>query len=179
MNWPLSVVSTSADSTRDLAARLAPLCARGDVVLLIGDLGAGKTAFAQGFAAGLGVEGPVTSPTFALVRQYRCGDESPVATLIHADVYRTGSLPEVVDLALAELVEDEAVAVVEWGELAAPALGESALEVTLTAMPVRAPGPTNGSAEARHIHVAGRGRWATRAAELSAAWPEASSGGSA
>jgi tRNA threonylcarbamoyladenosine biosynthesis protein TsaE len=177
MNWPLSVISTSTDSTRDLAARLAPLCDRGDVVLLIGDLGAGKTAFAQGLAAGLGVEGPVTSPTFALVRQYRCGEQSPVTTLIHADVYRTGSLPEVVDLALAELVEDEAVAVVEWGELAAPALGESALEVTLTTVPD--PASDNGSAEARRIRVAGRGRWATRAGELASAWPEARSGDTA
>ena len=82
----------------------------------------------------------MTSPTFALVRQYRCGEGSPVGTLIHADVYRTGSLDEVVDLALAELVEEDAVALVEWGELAAPALGDSALEVTLVAPdPVGAP----------------------------------------
>ena len=106
-----------------MAARLARLCAPGDVVLLIGDLGAGKTAFAQGFAAALGVEGPVTSPTFALVRQYRCGEPAPVETLIHADVYRTGSLGEVVELALAELVEERAIALVEWGDLAAAGPG--------------------------------------------------------
>ena len=100
-------------------------------MLLVGDLGAGKTVFAQGFAAALGVAGPVTSPTFALVRHYRCGEGSPVGNLIHADVYRTGSVGEVADLALAELVEEDAVALVEWGDLAAPALGESALEVTL------------------------------------------------
>src|SRR5581483_1160 len=103
-----------------------------DVVLLVGDLGAGKTAFAQGFAAGLGVSGPVTSPTFALVRQYSCGANAAVSTLIHADVYRTESLPEVIDLALGELVEDDAVAIVEWGDRAAPALNDSVLEVTLT-----------------------------------------------
>ena len=61
------------------------------------------------------------------------GEGSPVGLLIHADVYRTGSLDEVADLALAELVEEDAVALVEWGELAAPALGDSALEVTLVA----------------------------------------------
>ena len=177
MEWPLVVHTSSVTQTKEVAARLAPLCAPGDVVLLVGELGAGKTAFAQGFAAALGVEGPVTSPTFALVRQYRCGEQSPVTTLIHADVYRTGSLPEVVDLALAELVEDEAVAVVEWGELAAPALGESALEVTLTTVPD--PASDNGSAEARRIRVAGRGRWATRAGELASAWPEARSGDTA
>ena len=125
---------TRPSATRELAGRAGRGCAgAGDVVLLVGDLGAGKTAFAQGFAAALGVAGPVTSPTFALVRHYRCGAGSPVGTLIHADVYRTGSVAEVVDLALAELVEEDAVALVEWGDLAAPALGESALEVTLVA----------------------------------------------
>ena len=120
----------------------------------MGDLGAGKTVFAQGFAAALGVPGPVTSPTFALVRQYRCGEGSPVGLLIHADVYRTGSLDEVADLALAELVEEDAVALVEWGELAAPALGDSALEITLVA-----PDP-EGAPERRVLTLVGRGRWA-------------------
>jgi tRNA threonylcarbamoyladenosine biosynthesis protein TsaE len=163
MSWPLAVTSTSVVDTRALAAALAPLCRPGDVVLLIGDLGAGKTAFAQGFAAGLGIEGPVTSPTFALVRQYRCGHDAPVGTLIHADVYRTESLPEVVDLALAELVEDDAVAVVEWGELAAPALGDDALEVTLVA-----PDNVDDELEQRSIRLTGRGSWALRADEVAA-----------
>jgi tRNA threonylcarbamoyladenosine biosynthesis protein TsaE len=159
-SWPLQTSSDSAEATRALAASLAGLCRAGDVVLLIGDLGTGKTVFAQGFAAALGVPGPVTSPTFALVRHYGCGPDSPVRTLIHADVYRTGSLSEVVDLALAELVEEDALAVVEWGELAAPAMGESALEVTLVAPdPVAVP-------EARLVTVVGRGRWAGRAKEV-------------
>ena len=115
MSRPLTWTSESPAETRALAGRVAALCRPGDVVLLVGDLGAGKTVFAQGFAAALGVPGPVTSPTFALVRQYRCGEGSPVGLLIHADVYRTGSLHEVVDLALAELVEEDAVALVEWG----------------------------------------------------------------
>jgi tRNA threonylcarbamoyladenosine biosynthesis protein TsaE len=141
---------------------VAALCRSGDVVLLVGDLGAGKTVFAQGFAAALGVAGPVTSPTFALVRQYRCGQESPVAVLIHADVYRTGSLDEVADLALAELVEENAVALVEWGELAAPALGDSALEITLVA-----PDPL-GAPERRLLTLVGRGRWADRSEAVAA-----------
>ncbi len=146
-----------------MAAALAPLCEAGDVILLVGDLGAGKTVFAQGFAAGLGVAGPVTSPTFALVRQYRCGPDSPVSTLIHADVYRTGSVAEVTDLALAELVEEDAVAVVEWGDLAAPALGTAALEVTLVAPDAA------GDPEVRAVSVVGRGRWSDRASEVAAA----------
>jgi tRNA threonylcarbamoyladenosine biosynthesis protein TsaE len=170
MTWPLTISSPSVECTRDLAARLAPLSRSGDVILLIGDLGAGKTAFAQGFATGLGVSGPVTSPTFALVRTYTCGAGSPVATLIHADIYRTASLPEVVDLALAELVEDDAVALVEWGDLAAPALGDSALEVTLTAA-ASSPGAPS---QTRSISVSGRGSWASRADEVESAWSEVS-----
>lgn len=156
-------VTDSAEATRAVAAHLAPLVRAGDVVLLVGDLGAGKTTFAQGFAAALGVAGPVTSPTFALVRQYRCGAGSPVGTLIHADVYRTGSPDEVADLALAELVEEDAVALVEWGDVAAPALGTDALEVTLVA-----PDPV-GLPERRTIAVRGRGAWAGRAGEVHAA----------
>jgi tRNA A37 threonylcarbamoyladenosine biosynthesis protein TsaE len=77
-------------------------------------------------------------------------------------VYRTGSVAEVADLALAELVEEDAVAVVEWGDLAAPALGESALVVTLV-VPDAAAGP-----EERSVSVVGRGRWAARAREVAA-----------
>ena len=162
-DWPVRSSTGSPEATRALASALAPLCQAGDVVLLVGDLGVGKTVFAQGFASALGVSGPVTSPTFALVRQYRCGPDSHVGTLIHADVYRTGSLAEVADLALAELVEEDAVAVVEWGDVAAPTLGESALEVTLVV--------PNGAAtpEERLITVVGRGRWSHRSAEVASA----------
>jgi tRNA threonylcarbamoyladenosine biosynthesis protein TsaE len=163
VSWPAQTTTDSAGATRALAGRLAPLCRAGDVVLLVGDLGAGKTVFAQGFAAALGVAGPVTSPTFALVRHYRCGPLSPVGSLIHADVYRTGSLAEVVDLGLAELVEEDAVMLVEWGDVAAPALGESVLEVTLI-VPDAVAWP-----ELRTISVDGRGRWAQRADEVAAA----------
>jgi tRNA threonylcarbamoyladenosine biosynthesis protein TsaE len=172
MSWPLVAHSDSPAATKGLAGRLAPVCRSGDIILLIGELGAGKTAFAQGFAAALGVAGPVTSPTFTLMRQYACADGAPVETLIHADVYRTGSLPEVVDLALAELVEEQAVALVEWGDLAAPALGDSALEVTL-ALPVDQ-GTVAGSdespaADRRIITIVGRGNWAARADEVARA----------
>lgn len=160
--WPVRLETTSPAATRALAGRLALACRAGDVVLLVGDLGAGKTVFAQGFAGALGVAGPVTSPTFALVRHYRCGPESPVGQLIHADVYRTGSVDEVVELALAELVEEDAVAVVEWGDLAAPALGDSALEVTLEVP------DAVGDPERRVVTVTGRGRWAGRASEVAA-----------
>ena len=112
----------------------------------------------------------MTSPTFALLRQYRCGEDSPVGLLIHADVYRTGTLDEVTDLALAELVEEDAVALVEWGELAAPVLGDSALEVTVVA-----PDPL-GSPERRIVTLAGRGRWAGRAGVVAALLENAEGG---
>jgi tRNA threonylcarbamoyladenosine biosynthesis protein TsaE len=163
VNWPVVRTTESPGGTRELAGRLARLCRAGDVVLLVGDLGAGKTVFAQGFAAALGVEGPVTSPTFALVRHYRCGGGSAVGNFIHADVYRTSSVDEVADLALAELVEEDAVALVEWGDLAAPALGESALEVTLEVPDVL------GSPERRVLTIVGRGRFRHRADEAAAA----------
>ena len=157
MSWPIEDETDSPAATRELAGGLARLCRAGDVVLLVGELGAGKTVFAQGFAAALGVAGPVTSPTFALVRHYRCGADSPVGGLLHADLYRTGSAAEVTDLALAELVEEDAVAVVEWGDLAAPALGAGALAVTLAA-----PDPV-GAPSRRTITLVGHGRWEDRA----------------
>ena len=171
MNWPVTWTSESPEATKELAGRVARLCRSGDVVLLVGDLGAGKTVFAQGFAAALGVEGPVTSPTFALVRQYRCGADRRVGVLIHADVYRTDSLDEVADLALAELVEEDAVALVEWGDRAAPALGESALEITLTV-----PDPV-GAPERRLLTLVGRGRWAEQAGGAAAGVLEPAKGG--
>jgi tRNA threonylcarbamoyladenosine biosynthesis protein TsaE len=174
MAWPVVIGSSSVAETKALAGRLAGLCASGDVILLVGELGAGKTAFAQGFAAALGVEGPVTSPTFALVRQYRCAAGSPVDTLIHADVYRTGSLSEVADLALAELVEERAVALIEWGDMAAPVLGEDLLEVTIEVPPELPPEvppavASAGDLEHRTITVVGRGRWSTQADEVARA----------
>jgi tRNA threonylcarbamoyladenosine biosynthesis protein TsaE len=116
--------------TRRLAGAVAWVVQPGDVVVLTGDLGAGKTTFAQGFAAALGVDEPVTSPTFALVRPYRCAGPA-VRTMLHADVYRLDAIAEVADLGLAQLVEDAAVALVEWGERAVPVLGPDPLTVVL------------------------------------------------
>ena len=116
----------SPDDTRELAATVAGAVQPGDVLLLAGELGTGKTVFAQGFGRGLGVEEPVTSPTFTLVRTY----EGRI-TLVHADVYRLDHLQEVVDLALPELLDEGGVALVEWGDMAAAALAPDFLEVGL------------------------------------------------
>ncbi len=127
----LVLVTTSAGQTRQLGAAMAGVCLPGDVLLLAGGLGAGKTTFAQGFGAGLGVAGPITSPTFVLVRQYPLGGPTPVRVLLHADVYRLDQLHEIVDLGLGELVDDGGVALVEWGDAAEPVLGTGALLVRL------------------------------------------------
>lgn len=130
MTW--SRRCASAEETRAAGAALAALLAPGDVVLLVGPLGAGKTTFTQGVARGLGVTERVTSPTFTLVRQHRCGEGAPVRTLQHADLYRVESLGEVADLGLGELAEECAVCVVEWGDIAEQLFGDEVLRVTLT-----------------------------------------------
>ena len=128
---PLALRTTGPADSRALGEALARALTVGDVVLLAGDLGAGKTTVVQGVAHGLGVTESVTSPTFTLLRPYPCHGPGPVRTLLHADLYRLEQLAEVVDLGIAELVEDEAVAVVEWGDVAGPALGRPALTLTL------------------------------------------------
>lgn len=118
--------TTSVDETRSLAAELAPLAKPGDLVLLAGDLGTGKTAFVQGFARGLGIVEPVTSPAFVLARAYQ--GRLP---LLHLDVYRLEHLQELHDLGISEMLDDGAVTVIEWGDLVASALPADFLEVRM------------------------------------------------
>ena len=118
--------TTSADGTRAVAAALAPLLRPGDVVLLLGDLGAGKTVFTQGLAAALGVVEPVTSPTFTLAQSYQGR-----LRLHHLDVYRLENLGEVLDLDLPELLDDDAVVCVEWGEVVIGELPRDFLRVRI------------------------------------------------
>jgi tRNA threonylcarbamoyladenosine biosynthesis protein TsaE len=123
----LVVRTASAEETRHVGDRVGALMTAGDLVLLGGDLGAGKTTFTQGLARALGVEEPVTSPTFTLVHSYDGAD----LRLLHVDVYRLDRLQEVVDLGLPELLEDGAVGVVEWGQRAAPALPPDHLDIRI------------------------------------------------
>jgi tRNA threonylcarbamoyladenosine biosynthesis protein TsaE len=118
-----------AEDTQRAGEAFARVLRPGDVVLLAGQLGAGKTTFTQGVARGLGVRERVTSPTFTMVRQHECANDLGITTLHHADVYRVESLAEVRDLDLAELVEEAAVALVEWGDLAASIYGRDVLRV--------------------------------------------------
>jgi tRNA threonylcarbamoyladenosine biosynthesis protein TsaE len=107
-----------------VAGKLAALLNPGDVVVLKGGLGAGKTLFTGGLAAGLGVEEQVVSPSFVLVREYRSG----FMPLIHADVYRLGSINEFEDLDVFEMARD-GVLVIEWGDAVEPALPSDHLRV--------------------------------------------------
>ena len=115
--------------TRQAGREFARVLHSGDIVLLSGTLGAGKTTFVQGVAQGLGVSERVTSPTFTVVREHECHNDLGITTLHHCDVYRVQSLDEVLDLALGELVEEGGVALVEWGELAASVFGRDVVRV--------------------------------------------------
>ena len=123
----MSRVCASAAATEAAGEEFAASLRPGDIVLLEGPLGAGKTTFVKGVARGLGVAERITSPTFTVVRQHRCEGSGPIRTLHHADIYRTESLGEVIDLALGELVEESAVALVEWGELGAAVFGREVM----------------------------------------------------
>jgi len=136
----ITAATGSVEDTRALAAKIADLAAPGDLIVLAGDLGTGKTAFAQGFARGLGVEEPVTSPAFVLVRTYE--GRLP---MVHLDVYRLDHMQELVDLGISELLDDGAVTLVEWGDAVAPALPPDFLEVRLE-VPRDSVNPPSGAA---------------------------------
>ena len=122
----ISLLVQSIADTYGVAAAIAQLSRTSDIIVLAGEMGAGKTAFAQGFGAALGVDEPITSPTFTLVHTYDTGR----VTLHHADLYRLDKLSEVSDLALHEMVEGDGVMLVEWGDVASELLGDH-LEVFL------------------------------------------------
>ncbi|MEY2467362.1 MAG: tRNA threonylcarbamoyladenosine biosynthesis protein TsaE [Actinomycetota bacterium] len=119
--------TASADETQRLAATVAELARPGDLVVLVGGLGSGKTCFVQGFARAMGVAEPVTSPTFALVHNY-----AGRVPIVHADLYRLVSQHEVLDLGLDEALADGAIALVEWGDIASDVLAPQRLTITIT-----------------------------------------------
>jgi tRNA threonylcarbamoyladenosine biosynthesis protein TsaE len=119
----------TAEDTIAAGEAFAAVLATSDIVLLSGNLGAGKTTFVKGVAKGLGVSERVTSPTFTMVREHHCSNALGIETLHHSDVYRVESLDEVLDLALGELVEESAVALVEWGDLASTIFGRDVMTI--------------------------------------------------
>jgi tRNA threonylcarbamoyladenosine biosynthesis protein TsaE len=146
-------VTRSTDETLELARAVGELLRPGDVVSLVGELGAGKTVFARGVARALGVTELVVSPTFTIVREY----EGRVP-LVHVDVYRIDAVQELHDLGFEEVVRDDAVTVVEWGDMIDGLLPGDRLDIRLT------PGAAD---DERVVEIEGHGRsWSARAAEL-------------
>ncbi len=121
-----SVSTASGDETRAIGAGIARLLRAGDVVLLVGSLGAGKTTLVQGIVAAIGGDETATSPTFTLAHSYAT---TPPVT--HIDLWRLEHLQEVVDLALDEVLDAGGVILAEWGEAAEPLYGADALVVRL------------------------------------------------
>lgn len=156
------ITVATAAQMRQLGNRLASLLGPGDLVVLTGPLGAGKTTLAQGIGAGLGVRGLVTSPTFVISRIHPSLGSGPA--LVHADAYRLGSRAEVDDLDL-DTDMASSVTVVEWGEGLVEDLAASLLSVVISA---ETPDPGRPEAELaaeddrpRTVRVTGRGgRWA-------------------
>ena len=149
----VQIAVPTADDMRDLGERLATLLRAGDLVVLTGSLGAGKTTLAQGIGAGLKVRGNVTSPTFVISRVHPSLADGP--PLVHVDAYRIGGRLEVDDLDLDASVEDS-VTLVEWGEGLVEDLAANRLEVEIA----RAGGDDTTEGDAREVRLSGHGpRW--------------------
>ena len=119
--------TTDVDGTRAIAAEVAAVTVAGDLIVLLGDLGAGKTAFVKGLVAALGSPDPVTSPTFTIAQRYDGGR----LTVHHLDAYRLAGPEEAADLALDELLDDDAVTVIEWGDRLQGILPVDRLEIAI------------------------------------------------
>jgi len=148
----VQIAVPTADDMRELGVRLATLLRAGDLVVLTGSLGAGKTTLAQGIGAGLNVRGGVTSPTFVISRVHPSLADGPA--LVHVDAYRLGGRVEVDDLDLDASIEDS-VTLVEWGEGLVEELAADVMEVKID----RA-GADDSDAEPRQVRISVRGaRW--------------------
>ncbi|MGV8909432.1 MAG: tRNA (adenosine(37)-N6)-threonylcarbamoyltransferase complex ATPase subunit type 1 TsaE [Propionicimonas sp.] len=156
---PVRKAAPTAEDTTELGRRLAGVVRPGDVIIASGDLGAGKTTFAQGLGAGLGVAGPIISPTFVLSRVHPSTVGGP--GLVHVDAYRLGSFAELDDLDL-DVSLDDSVTLVEWGAGIAEGLAEEYLELDIR----RGLDPED---ETRWIFLTPIGdRWTASRAELEA-----------
>lgn len=123
----ITVATSSPAETGELAVALAEIAEPGDVLILVGDLGAGKTAFSKAYGEALGVDEAMTSPTFTLARRYEGR-----LTLHHLDVWRLEQMAEVLDLDLPELLESGGVVLIEWGDAIMPMLPQDFLEIRFT-----------------------------------------------
>jgi tRNA threonylcarbamoyladenosine biosynthesis protein TsaE len=158
MTCTARAVTRSEDETLALAGAFGERRRPGDVVSVAGDLGAGKTVFARGVARALGVSDAVVSPSFTIVREY-----DGRVPLVHVDVYRIGTIQELHDLGFEEVVRDDAITLVEWGDVIDPLLPRERLDVRLVA---------GDADDERLVELEGRGpSWSTRETELAALEP--------
>ena len=158
----LAVRTRSVGETVSLGSHIGGILRPGEILLLVGDLGTGKTTFVRGLADGLGIATRPRSPTFTVVHTYD-GGKYP---LVHVDLYRLDSSGEVLSLGLEELFEPPAVSVVEWGEKATPIVGDDYLELDFAWEPAT----SDASAEdddVRNIRFLPVGRWQQRMGEIS------------
>ena len=152
----LHLATATPEETRELGGSVAKILRPGDLVSLTGDLGAGKTTFVQGAAAGLGATEPILSPTFMLVREYRGS-----LPIYHLDVYRLERIQDVMDLGFEEMVDRQGVVFVEWGDAIEAMLPPDHIQIELTI-------PDDG--EGRRMELTWYGRsWAARMEHLAAA----------
>lgn len=142
-----TITVPTAEDMRELGVRLAGLLRPGDLLVMTGHLGAGKTTLTQGIGEGLKVRGPITSPTFVIARVHPSLAAGP--PLVHVDAYRLGGFAELDDLDLDASIE-ESVTIVEWGEGLAEGLAEDRLEMIIS----RGDGP----GEEREVKIVGVGR---------------------
>lgn len=125
------VTSLTVGQTRELGKQLSEGLLGGDVVTLTGDLGAGKTAFAQGIGEGLGVAGPMTSPTFTLIHEYKGQIDGTEIRLIHMDLYRLRHPEEAEVIGIEDAFVENAICLIEWPEIAEDYLPDDRLDVKI------------------------------------------------
>ena len=155
-------VTHATEETIALGQRLGAVLRPGDVLVLTGDLGAGKTQLTKGIAAALGVEDDITSPTFNILMVYE-GSQMP---LYHLDLYRLDDPDQLEDIGLYELLDGDGVCVIEWGEQFAREIGPERLDVVLTRLDEQA---AVGEEPSRELRLVPHG---ARAEELVAALAE-------
>lgn len=149
-----TIEARSDDETRALAVALSPVLIPGDLIVLAGDLGSGKTTFVQGMAAGLGITEHVTSPTFILMKEY-LGGRYP---FMHLDIYRLGKFQELIELGYDEFLDPSYVLAVEWGDMVEPMLPQEHLRVDLA---------YSDDGSSRRISLSSKGeRWVERMYEV-------------
>jgi len=155
----MAFVTTSQEETIALGERLGALLQMGDVLVLTGDLGAGKTQLTKGIAAGMGVEDDVTSPTFNILMVYD-GADMP---LYHFDLYRLDDPDQLEDIGLYEMLDGDGACVIEWGEQFSDEIGPERLDVYLTRLDEQA---AVGEEPPREVRLVAHGE---RAEEIAAA----------